>query len=265
MKSTFLIAAMTVLPGMALAQSGPSLSFSAGIGGNYQPEYFGSDDYETGVTGGFKFGHLKIGRLEFGDPDPNAVDLGWRPRGSFRLIGERDSSDHAELAGLNDIDFSVEIGGGVGYTRAGNFFTNRDGDLVLGNSQGPLVQPGINIPQDAVSVSISADGTVNVTNPDTSVSNAGQLQLSTFVNMEGLKSIGGNIFVPTEASGPAIPGIPGEGSLGTILQGHLENSNVDPVSELVALIKTQRAFEMNSQTIQAADEALQVIGNLSRF
>ena len=120
MKSTFLIAAMTVLPGMALAQSGPSLSFSAGIGGNYQPEYFGSDDYETGVTGGFKFGHLKIGRLEFGDPDPNAVDLGWRPRGSFRLIGERDSSDHAELAGLNDIDFSVEIGGGVGYT-AENF------------------------------------------------------------------------------------------------------------------------------------------------
>ncbi|KRS14724.1 hypothetical protein XM53_03240 [Roseovarius atlanticus] len=120
MKSTFLIAAVTVLPGMALAQSGPSLSFSAGIGGIYQPEYFGSDDYEAGVTGGFKFGHLKIGRLEFGDPDPNAVDLGWRPRGSLRVIRERDSSDYVELTGLRDVDFSLEIGGGVGYT-AENF------------------------------------------------------------------------------------------------------------------------------------------------
>jgi outer membrane scaffolding protein for murein synthesis (MipA/OmpV family) len=120
MKSTFLIAAFTLLPGMALAQSGPSLSFSAGIGGIYQPEYFGSDDYEADVTGGFDFGHLKIGRLEFGDPDPNAVDLGWRPRGSLRVIRERDSSDHAELAGLNDVDFSVELGGGIGYT-AENF------------------------------------------------------------------------------------------------------------------------------------------------
>lgn len=122
MKYTFLIAAMAapVLPGSALAQSGPSLSFAAGIGGNYQPEYFGSDDYDAGVTGGFKFGHLRIGRLEFGDPDPNAVDLGWRPRGSLRLIGKRDSSDHVELTGLRDVDFSVEIGGGVGYT-AENF------------------------------------------------------------------------------------------------------------------------------------------------
>ncbi|WP_170067106.1 MipA/OmpV family protein [Roseovarius confluentis] len=120
MKSTFLIAAMTCVPGMALAQSGPSLSFSAGIGGIYQPEYFGSDDYEADVTGGFKFGHLKIGRLEFGDPDPNAVDLGWRPRGSLRVIRERDSSDHVELTGLRDVDFSLEIGGGVGYT-AENF------------------------------------------------------------------------------------------------------------------------------------------------
>ncbi|MBY5989366.1 MipA/OmpV family protein [Roseovarius atlanticus] len=122
MKYTFLIAAMAalLLPGTALAQSGPSLSFAAGIGGNYQPEYFGSDDYDAGVTGGFKFGHLRIGRLEFGDPDPNAVDLGWRPRGSLRLIGKRDSSDHVELTGLRDVDFSVEIGGGVGYT-AENF------------------------------------------------------------------------------------------------------------------------------------------------
>ena len=166
--------------------------------------------------------------------------------------------------GFFELQILSEQGGGVGYTRAGNFFTNRDGELVLGNSQGPRLQPGITIPDDALNVSISADGSVNVSNPDGSVSNVGQIQLNTFVNMEGLKSIGGNVYVSTEASGPAIPGNPGEGSLGTLLQGSLENSNVDPVTELVSLIKTQRAFEMNSQTIQAADEVLQVVGNLRR-
>ncbi|MEL7088155.1 MAG: flagellar hook-basal body complex protein, partial [Planctomycetota bacterium] len=99
---------------------------------------------------------------------------------------------------------------------------------------------------------------------DGSSSDVGQITLTNFVNREGLKSVGGNIYVETEASGAPIQGNPGEGSLGTILQGHLENSNVDPVNELVALIKTQRAFEMNSQTIQAADEVLQVVGNLRR-
>ncbi len=166
--------------------------------------------------------------------------------------------------GFMEVQILSEQGGGVGYTRAGNLFTNRDGDLVLGNSQGPRIQPGITIPDEALNVAIAADGTVVVTNPDGTLDNVGQLELATFINREGLKSIGGNIYVETDASGPPIQGNPGEGSLGTILQGHLENSNVDPVSELVSLIKTQRAFEMNSQTIQAADEVLQVVGNLRR-
>ena len=152
----------------------------------------------------------------------------------------------------------------VGYTRAGNLFTNLDGELVLGNSQGPRLNDGITISDDAVSVAISPDGTVTETLSDGSSGQVGQITLTTFVNKEGLKSVGGNIYVETEASGAPIQGNPGEGSLGQILQGHLENSNVDPVSELVALIKTQRAFEMNSQTIQAADEVLQVVGNLRR-
>lgn len=176
----------------------------------------------------------------------------------------RELDVYIEGDGFLEVQILSEKGGGVGYTRAGNLFPNRDGELVLGNSQGPRVQPGITIPDDAVNISISADGTVSVTNPDSSISEVGQLQLSTFVNKEGLTSVGGNIYVASEASGPPIQGNPGEGSLGTILQGHLENSNVDPVSELVALIKTQRAFEMNSQTIQAADEVLQVVGNLKR-
>ncbi len=85
------------------------------------------------------------------------------------------------------------------------------------------------------------------------------------MNPNGLVSIGGNIFIESAASGPAIQGTPGEGSFGTVMQGFLESSNVDPVLELVSLIKTQRAFEMNSQSIQAADEVLQVLGNLRRF
>lgn len=171
---------------------------------------------------------------------------------------------YIEGDGFIEVDILSEQGGGIGYTRAGNLFTNRDGELVLGNSQGPRLTDGITISDDALNITISADGTVTETLSDGSSSDVGQITLTNFVNKEGLKSIGGNIYVETEASGAPIQGNPGQGSLGTILQGHLENSNVDPVSELVSLIKTQRAFEMNSQTIQAADEVLQVVGNLRR-
>ena len=119
MTMRLLAAALSILPITAQADSGLGLSFAAGVGGQVAPEYFGSDDYRLGPTGGFDFGHLRIGRLEFGDPDPDAVTLGFAPRGSFRLIGERDASDHAELAGLEDIDLSVELGGGIGYRSDG--------------------------------------------------------------------------------------------------------------------------------------------------
>lgn len=155
--------------------------------------------------------------------------------------------------------------GDIGYTRSGNFFQNRDGDLVLGNSDGPRMEPSITIPPEAEKISISADGTVSVLLAgDDELTEVGQIELATFTNPAGLKQIGGNIWVTSAASGPPIEGTPGEGSLGTVLQGHLEGSNVSPVEELIALIKTQRAFEMNSQTIQAADEVLQVVSNLRR-
>ena len=176
----------------------------------------------------------------------------------------RELDVYIEGDGFFEVSILSEEGGGVGYTRAGNLFANRDGELVLGNSQGPRIEPNITIPDGSRAVSISADGTVSVTEDDGSSSEVGQLTLSTFVNREGLKSIGGNVYVQTEASGPPIQGVPGEGNLGTVLQGHLENSNVDPVTELVALIKTQRAFEMNSQSIEAADEVLQAVGRLGR-
>ena len=167
--------------------------------------------------------------------------------------------------GFFQVEILEEFGGGIGYTRAGNFGKNRDGELVLGNSDGPRLADGITVPDDVVGISISADGIITATLPDSSTTELGQLELHSFVNKSGLKSIGGNIYVETEISGPVVSGQPGEGNFGTIKHKHLETSNVSPVNELVNLIKTQRAFEMNSQTIQAADELLQTVGNLRRF
>ncbi len=158
------------------------------------------------------------------------------------------------------------IGDGTGYTRNGNLFRNRDGDLVLGMGDGYKLLPKINIPPDALEISINQEGVVDYIRPNQNTrSIAGQLQISNFVNPQGLKLIGGSIYVQTEASGPAIDNKPGDNGAGTTLQNFLEGSNVDPVKELVTLIKTQRSFELNSQSIQTADQALQTIGNLRRF
>ena len=158
-----------------------------------------------------------------------------------------------------------EQGGGIAYTRAGNFFRNRDGELVIGNSDGPRLEPPITIDGDVQSISVAPDGTVSVlADGQTQPQNAGQILITSFVNPGGLEPVGGNLYIETAASGPPAEGVPGEGNLGTLLQGFVESSNVDPVRELVDLIKAQRAFEMNSQTIQAADETLQVVGNLRR-
>lgn len=159
------------------------------------------------------------------------------------------------------------VGGGVGYTRAGNFTLNGDGQLVLANSPGyKLVEPEITIPSDAVLVSIGTDGIVNVQlSGQENMEELGQIQLAKFTNPAGLRSVGNNIFVQSSASGDPLIGNPNEDGLGQIQQGFLEQSNSEPVKELVSLIRTQRAFEMNSQVIQAANETLQQVNNLRRF
>jgi len=167
--------------------------------------------------------------------------------------------------GFFAVDIVEDKGSGIGYTRAGNFFVNSEGEIVLGNSQGPRLEPPVNIPTDATSVDITSDGQILVTEPGSPTpTNVGELTLNTFVNPKGLRPIGNNTFVETEASGPPIEATPGEDGTGTILQGFLESSNVDPVQELVSLIEAQRAFELNSQVIQSADESLQVVANLRR-
>ncbi len=152
------------------------------------------------------------------------------------------------------------------YTRNGNFTRNSLGNIVLANSEGALLEPAITIPPDTLDIAIGNNGEISVRqqgNPDLAIQ--GTLQLARFVNPEGLEQIGQNLFAQTVASGPPVIAQPQTDGFGAIQQGQLEMSNVDPVRELVQLILTQRAFEINSQTIQSADEALQVVANLRRF
>jgi flagellar basal-body rod protein FlgG len=168
--------------------------------------------------------------------------------------------------GFFEVESQDTIGEGIGYTRAGSFTLNEDGEVVLATDEGRRLIPNIVIPEDAIQVEISTDGVV-------SVELAGEIepqvvetiQLATFINPQGLKQIGENLFIPTAASGDPSVGDPAEDGRGVLRQYFLEGSNVEPVTELVNLIRTQRAFEFNSQALQAADEALRMIGNLRRF
>ena len=158
--------------------------------------------------------------------------------------------------------------GGLAYTRSGNLTLNENRELVLASDQGRRLEPPVAIPEGVArdAISISADGTISVIEPGGFETNPiGQLEITRFANPAGLRPIGENLYLPSTATGPPITGEPGVDGRGSILQGVLEGSNVDPVTELVTLIKTQRAFEMNSQVIQAADETLQTIGNLRSF
>src|SRR3954468_6431645 len=158
------------------------------------------------------------------------------------------------------------IGDGIGYTRNGAFFVNDKNELVLGIGDGYRLIPPITIPAGATDIGISQNGIISYKRPGTTQNTvAGQLKVSQFINPQGLHLLGGSIYQATDVSGPPIDSNPGEDGAGKTLQGYLEGSNVDPVKELVTLIKTQRSFELNSQSIQTADQALQTIGNLRRF
>lgn len=148
--------------------------------------------------------------------------------------------------------------GTTAYTRNGQFNINSDGELVTSN--GLIVQPGIAIPQDAQTVSISEDGIVEVKiHAEAQPQQIGQLQLTDFINPSGLQAMGSNLFLETAASGAPQQGQPGNNGLGRVQQGALENSNVDVVEELVSMITTQRTYEMNSKVISTADQMLQFI------
>lgn len=152
--------------------------------------------------------------------------------------------------------FQIQMPDGtLGYTRNGQFQVNAEGQLVT--ATGFLLEPVIQIPEDSQSVSISSDGIVTVKPPgDAAEVEVGQINIADFVNPTGLQSIGTNLFRETAASGAPIVGVPGDDGLGTTEQGMLENSNVNAVEELVNMIATQRAYEMNSKVVSAADGML---------
>jgi len=153
--------------------------------------------------------------------------------------------------------------GDIAYTRAGAFKKDSQGRLVT--SDGFTLDPEITLPQNATSVTVGVDGTVSVTiagqqQPQT----VGQIQLARFTNPAGLESLGRNLFTPTQSSGDATQGTPGQDGLGTLIQGFVESSNVNVVEEMVGLIVTQRAYEINSRAIRTADDMMQTANNLVR-
>ncbi len=146
--------------------------------------------------------------------------------------------------------------GDIAYTRDGTFQRNSDGDMVMSN--GYLLEPAINIPEDVQSITIGMDGTISAQLPNQADSVIlGEIELADFVNPTGLQAVGENLFKETAASGVPVVGTPGLDGIGNVYGGSLETSNVNVVTELINMIETQRAYEMNSKAISTADQMLQ--------
>jgi flagellar basal-body rod protein FlgG len=146
--------------------------------------------------------------------------------------------------------------GSTAYTRDGSFQTDFEGQLVT--SSGYYVQPAIAIPPNSQSITIGRDGTVSVTTPESTVPvQVGTLQLATFINPAGLQSVGENLYIETASSGTPNVTNPGADGAGVLNQGYVETSNVNVVEELVNMIQTQRAYEINSKSVQTSDQMLQ--------
>ncbi len=208
-----------------------------------------------------------------GDTTPAGIHVGLGVRVStvsneFKQGSFLDTGGKFDLAIAGHGLFQVsapQVEGGIAYTRAGNFFVNKDGQLVLGTPEGLTLEPAIELPLDWTDVVVGSDGRVSVKSAGSDeFEEADQLQIATFTNYQGLKNLGGNLFVATAASGEPQVGNPNEEGRGKIVQGFLEASNVEAVEELVSMIQTQRYFEMNSQSIDAANQTLRVISSLGR-
>jgi flagellar basal-body rod protein FlgG len=164
----------------------------------------------------------------------------------------------------NSLDLAIEgsgffqvqrPGGDIAFTRAGNLKTDAEGRLVT--VDGYPIEPSITIPVQATSITVSPDGAVTVTLPNQTASQqVGQLTLAGFANVGGLLQLGRSMFQPTDASGQAVEAQPGQEGLGTIAQGFLEGSNVEVVNEMIDLISSQRAYDINQKVVTAADEML---------
>jgi flagellar basal-body rod protein FlgG len=198
-------------------------------------------------------------------PSGLQVGTGVKPVATERIFTQgnlQQTSNSKDVAIQGQGFFQVLLPDGTtGYTRDGSFQTDAQGQLVT--SSGYIVQPAITIPANAQSITIGRDGTVSVTQPGSANAvQVGTLQLANFVNVAGLQSMGENIYVETASSGTASTSTPGTNGVGVLNQGYVETSNVNVVEELVNMIQTQRAYEINSKAIQTSDQMLQRLAQL---
>jgi flagellar basal-body rod protein FlgG len=195
------------------------------------------------------------------------LGLGTRPVATDRIYRQgdfRQTGNSLDLVIEGKGFFQVRMPSGeVAYTRDGSFHVNAEGAVVT--AAGNPVEPQITIPADAQEIVIGSDGTVSVTQAgQAAAQQVGSIQIANFQNPAGLSAMGGNLLLPTAASGTATTGTPGENGLGHINQGFLEQSNVSVVEEMVNMIVAQRAYEVNSRAIRVADDMLSQINGLIR-
>jgi flagellar basal-body rod protein FlgG len=193
------------------------------------------------------------------------VGLGVRPVATARIYTQgnlQQTSNNLDLAIKGDGFFQIQMPHGTtSYTRDGSFQLNANGQMVTSN--GYTLLPGVTIPNNAQSLTIGNDGTVSVTLPGQATpQTVGQLQLATFVNPAGLDPKGQNLFAETASSGTPNTGAPNNNGIGALQQGFVETSNVNVVEELVQMIQTQRAYELNSKAVQTSDQMLQKLAQI---
>lgn len=193
------------------------------------------------------------------------VGLGVRTVATSRSFSQgnlQQTQNNLDIAVKGNGFFQIQMPDGTtGYTRDGAFKVDANGTMVTNN--GYTLLPGVTLPANATAITIAQDGTVSATVPgQVAPQNLGQLQLANFINPPGLEPLGGNLYAETAASGTPNVGAPGTDSLGTLQQGFVETSNVNVVEELVAMIATQRAYELNSKAISTSDQMLAKLGQL---
>lgn len=198
-------------------------------------------------------------------PSGIQVGLGVRPAAVTKVFTEGDivqTSNEYDVAIEGAGFFQVELpDGNTSYTRAGNL--NRDGNGRIVTPDGYPLIPSITIPENARQVTVSETGVVSaILGDDTESTELGNMDLATFTNNAGLLAIGRNLYRETESSGTATIGTPGSDGYGTLLQGYLEQSNVNLVAEMANMITTQRAFEINSKSVSTSDEMMSTIVNM---
>jgi len=198
---------------------------------------------------------------------PTGLQLGTgvRPVATSRVFTQgnlQQTGNNFDMAINGNGFFQVQMPDGTaGYTRDGSFRLDSQGQLVTSN--GYPMSPAITIPPTAQSVTIAQDGTVSVTLPGSAATTqVGTIQLANFVNAGGLSAVGQNLFVETASSGSPNTANPGASGHGTLSQGYVETSNVNVVEELVSMIQTQRAYEINSKAIQTSDQMLQKLAQI---